>query len=187
MEVTQRIRANLLGVTAFLSLISLALVFAAVLEYVPESLLPRVDPLVTAIPHINVLLSLGAIVSILTGVRAIKNGNIERHRLAMLVSTALFAGFLVLYLYRVSLEGPGEFPGPDTVRQFVYLPVLAIHILLAILCIPFVYHALLLAGTHRVSELPNTSHARVGKIAATLWVISFTLGISIYLLLYVLF
>ena len=186
-RVRNGVRAHLPAVTGLLTVVSLALVFGAVLGHVPESALPRVDALVAVIPHVNVLLSASAIATILYGVRAIRRGDVSRHRKAMLASTALFAGFLVLYLYRVALEGPSAFEGPGAVRQFVYLPLLAVHVTLAVVCLPFVYYALLLAGTHRVRELPGTPHARVGRIAATLWLVSFALGITVYLMLYVLF
>ncbi len=183
----QTVQNRVPELTGVLSVISLALVFGAVGGYVPEGLLPRFESLLTVIPHVNAAISLAAIVSILYGVSAIRNGNISRHRQAMLASTALFAGFLVLYLYRVSLEGPGAFEGPTVIRNFVYLPLLAIHILLAVVCIPFVYYALLLAGTHPIEQLPNTAHHWAGKIAASLWVISFALGFIVYLMLYILF
>lgn len=186
-RVRNRIRAHIPAVTALLTVVSLALVFGAVGGYVPDSALPRVDPLVAVVPHANALVSAAAITTILVGVRAIRRGNVTRHRRAMLASTALFGLFLLLYLYRVSLEGPTEFTGPDTLRRFVYLPMLAVHILLAIVCLPFVYGALLLAGTHRVAELRETLHPRVGKVAATLWLVSFSLGICVYLALHVLF
>lgn len=180
-------RDHLPELTGLLTVVSLALVFAAVLGYIPESILPRVEALVTVIPHVNAVIAALAIVTILVGVGAIQRGDVERHKTAMLASTALFALFLVLYLYRVSLEGPAAFGGPDWIERFVYLPLLAIHILLAMVCIPFVYYALLLAGTHSVRELPDTSHPRVGQIAATLWVISFFLGIVVYALLHLLY
>ena len=41
-------------------------------------------------------------------------------------------------LYRVVLKGPTDFTGPAVVESYVYLPVLAIHILLAIVAIPLV-------------------------------------------------
>lgn len=179
------VREHVRGVTAVVSAVSLALVFSAAGGYVPRSLLPRVDSLVTVIPHINAVLSAMAIVTILVGVRAIRNGNIDTHRRAMLTSAGLFGLFLGLYLYRVSLEGPTTFRGPDEIRRFVYLPLLAVHILLAIVCVPLVYYALFLAGTHDVSELPDTPHARVGRIAAILWLVSFTLGILVWLMLHV--
>jgi putative membrane protein len=58
---------------------------------------------------------------------------------------------------------------------------------LAMVAIPLVYYALLLAGTRPVSEIYDTKHARVGRLAATLWVVSFALGIVVYLMLYVIF
>lgn len=183
----ERLRSHTVAITGLLSIVSLALVFGAVGGYVPDGLLPHNETLVMIIPHVNVAISLAAIASITIGVRAIRSGRIDRHRRAMLASTLLFATFLVLYLYRLSLEGPTTFEGPDVLYQFVYLPILAIHILFAIICLPFVFHALLLAGTRPIEQLPETVHARVGRVAAFLWVVSFALGITIYLLLRVLF
>jgi putative membrane protein len=182
-----RVRERIPELTGLLSAVSLALVFGAVGGYLPESFLPESDPLITAVPHLNAVISLLAIGSILTGVRAIRNDRVRRHRTAMLTTTALFALFLLLYLYRVSLEGPTTFAGPDLLRQFLYLPVLGIHILLAMVCIPFVYYALLLAGTRPRSAIPGTSHARVGRVAATLWLISFSLGLVVYTLLHLVY
>lgn len=191
MEVADRLQARVREhthvATGLLTVVSLALVFGAVLGYIPEGTLPRSDALVTVIPHANVVLSAAAITTILVGVRAIRRGDVGRHRTAMLASTALFVAFLVLYLYRIALEGPTVFEGPAAVRQFVYLPLLGVHILFAVICLPFVYHALLLATTHRVAELRETLHPRVGRVAAALWLVSFALGICVYLMLYVLF
>jgi len=173
--------------TGILSVVALALVFGAVGGVIPESALPHHEGLVSAIPHLNAAISLTAIGTILYGVRSIRQGNVSRHRGAMLTSTLLFGSFLVLYLYRLTVEGTTVFDGPTLVRQLVYLPMLAVHILFAIVCIPVVFYALLLAGTHSISELPETSHARAGRVAAGLWVVSFALGFCVYLFLYVLF
>lgn len=182
-----QVRKRVPALTGLLTVVSLALVFGAVGGAIPEGLLPEIAVLIDVIPHLNAVISLTAIGTILSGVRAIRRGEIRRHQVAMVASTILFGTFLVLYLYRVSVEGTTVFAGPDAIKQFVYLPVLAIHILLAIVCIPFVYYALLLASAYPVSELPETPHPRVGKIAASLWLISFALGIVVYLLLYILF
>jgi putative membrane protein len=96
----------------------------------------------------------------------------------------LFVAFLVLYLYKVAVSGTAGFGGPDAVYRFVYLPTLAIHMVLAIICIPLLYYVLLLAMTRPVSELYDTSHRRFGRIAASLWLISFALGNVVYVLLY---
>jgi putative membrane protein len=182
-----RLRDHVPLLTAVLTIVSLALIFGAVLGYIPASVLVHNDALVAAIPHLNALISAAAIATILVGVRAIRAGDVERHRRAMVTTTLLFAGFLALYLYRVSLEGPTSFQGPAVVEQYVYYPMLGIHILLAMICVPFVYYALLLGGTHPVEQIPHTSHKRVGRIAATLWLISFSLGIGVYLQLHLLF
>lgn len=180
-------RKNVPALTGILSVVSLALVFGAVLGYVPTESLPRSESFIALIPHVNAVISAVAIATILAGWRWIRRGAVERHRAAMLVSFVLFAAFLALYLYRVSIEGPTEFPGPETVYQFVYLPVLAVHILLAVVCVPLLYYVLLLAATRAPAELPATNHKRVGRVAASLWLVSFTLGIVVYALLYVVY
>jgi putative membrane protein len=183
----ERLRGHVPALTVALTVLSLALVFGAVLGYLPTEILPQFEPLLAAVPHLNAGISLGAIAAILYGVRAIRLGDVERHRSAMLTSTVLFASFLLLYLYRVSIEGPTSFGGPAVVETYLYYPMLAIHILLAMVCLPFVYYALLLAGTHPVEQLPQTSHRRVGRVAALLWLVSFTLGICVYVQLHLLF
>ncbi|THE63535.1 DUF420 domain-containing protein [Salinadaptatus halalkaliphilus] len=182
-------RERVRPLTVLLSVVSLVVVFAAAGGQVPRSAVPTAPQWVLeSIPYVNVGISAAAIVTITVGWRAIRRGNVDRHRLAMVASFGLFASFLVLYLYRlVATGGPQPFPGPETVYQFVYLPVLAIHILLAIVCVPLVYYALLLAGAHSVTELRRTAHARVGRIAAALWLVSFSLGIVVFVLGHVIY
>ncbi|GAA0229712.1 DUF420 domain-containing protein [Haladaptatus pallidirubidus] len=182
------VRNNVPALTALLTVISLALVFAAVLGIVPKGSIPRApDSVLGAIPHVNAVISIIAVGVIGTAWRDIRRGNVARHRAGMLTGVVLFVAFLGFYLYRVSLEGPTEFAGPETVYQFLYLPVLAIHMLLAIACIPLLYYVLLLAISYPINELSGTNHPRVGRIAATLWLISFSLGVVVYTLLYVVY
>ncbi|GAB3675339.1 DUF420 domain-containing protein [Halopiger thermotolerans] len=182
-------RDHVRELAAVLSIVSLAVVFAAAGGRIPQSTVPTAPEWVLdLIPHVNAAISATAIGTITVGWRAIRRGNVDRHRLAMLASFALFVAFLAFYLYRlVATGGPQPFPGPDPVYQYVYLPVLAIHILLAIVCVPLVYYALLLAGAYRIDELPRTSHARFGRLAASLWLVSFSLGIVVYVLLHVVY
>jgi putative membrane protein len=90
------------ALTGLLTVVSLALVFGAVGGFLPAGVLPRVGPLVAAVPHLNALFSAAAICSIVYGVRAIRNGRVGRHRIAMLTTTALWlASFslgLMVYL-----------------------------------------------------------------------------------------
>ncbi len=181
-------RRNVPALTAALTAVSLALVFGAALRVIPSSVLPRApDGVVAAIPHVNAAVSAVAFVVVAVGWRAIRRGDVAGHRRAMLAGVGLFAAFLALYLYRVILEGPSAFPGPDAVHRFVYLPLLAVHVTLAVVCIPLLYYALLLATTRPVAALRESRHARVGRVAAPLWLTSFALGVVTYLLLYVVY
>lgn len=177
-------RDHVPALAAALTAVSLALVFGAVLGFLPT--LPQAPTAVLeAIPAVNAAVSLVAIATIVTGWRAIRRGQVRRHRAAMLTALGLFALFLVLYLYRVSILGPTEFPGPATVYTYVYLPFLAVHVLLAIVCIPLLFYVVLLGVTRPVREVYETNHRRVGRVAASLWLVSFAMGITVFLLLYV--
>jgi len=183
-----RARDHVPALTALASAAALALVFGAVTGALPASALPPAhDAALAAIPHVNAAISLAAIAAIATGWRAIRRGNVSRHRAAMGTAFLLFAGFLGLYLYRVSIRGPTPFPGPEAVYAYLYLPTLAVHVLLAVVCVPLLFYVLLLALTRPPSEIPDTRHRTVGRIAASLWLVSFALGIVVYLLLYVVY
>ncbi|MDZ7702143.1 MAG: DUF420 domain-containing protein [Halobacteriales archaeon] len=182
------VRDHVPAVAAGLTIVSLALVFGAVLGYLPGGALPRAPTaLLAAIPTVNALISVVAIGTILTGWRRARQGRFREHRAAMLTASGLFAAFLTLYLYRLSVLGTTPFGGPEAVYRFVYLPVLAVHITLAVVCIPLLYYVLLLALTRPVSAIPRTRHRRVGRVAASLWLVSFGLGIVVYLLLNVVY
>lgn len=180
-----RAREHVPLLTAVLSVASLALVFGAVLGAVPTGPLPRAPAVIGLVPHVNAVISLAAIVAIVVGWRSIRRGHVARHRRAMLSAAGLFAAFLLLYLYKVVLEGPAAFPGPAGIYQFVYLPLLGVHVTLAVVCVPLLYYVLLIGLTYPVAEVPRTRHPTVGRIAAALWLVSFVLGVAVYALLYV--
>jgi putative membrane protein len=183
-----RARDRVPELTALLSVVSLAAVFGAVGGIVPPSLLPQAPAAaVDAIPHVNAVLSTAALVTIPLGVRAARRGQVDRHRALMAATLGLFAAFLVCYLYRITVRGTTEFGGPDAVYQFVYLPTLAVHITLAVVCIPLLYYVALLALTRPVEAIRDSLHPRVGRAAASLWFVSFLLGDVVYLLLYVVY
>jgi len=178
------VRRNLREVTAVLSLVSLALVFAAARQAIPSAVLPGAPAwLLDAIPHVNAVLSAAAVVCILLGVREARARRFDSHRKLMLAAFALFVAFLALYLWKVAIKGPQSFPGTGVV-ELAYFAVLGVHMVLAIVCIPLLYYVLLLAWTHQLSEIPRTNHRRVARVAAPLWVVSFVLGNVVYVLLY---
>lgn len=182
------VREHVVAVTALLTVISAVVVFAATLEAVPDAWLPTAPGWVyDVIPHLNAGLAVVALGAMGNGYRAIRRGDIDRHRLSMLAAMAAFITFLVLYLYNVAVTGPGTFPGPTFVERFVYYPLLAIHVGLALVCLPLLYYVSLLAASHPVSAIPRTNHARVARPALALWAVSFGLGLVVYLMLYLIY
>lgn len=171
-------------VAGLFAAVSLTLVFGAVLGAIPTSILPQIPGLLDAIPHLNAALSAAAILVIASAWRAIRRGDVRTHRRGMLSGLGLFGTFLALYLYRVALRGPTPFEGPAWVETFVYLPLLSVHVILAIVCVPLLYYVLLLAVTRPVAAIPQTRHPTLGQLTASLWLVSFALGICVYLLLY---
>lgn len=174
------------AITGMLATVAVLTVLIVAGGYAPAGFLPAAsDELIALIPHVNVVISLVAIATITFGWTAIRLGSIAMHRRAMLAATGLFALFLILYLYRLAiLGGPTGYDGSVTIYRFVYLPVLTLHIGLAIICIPLLFDAIALGLTVPIRRLPRTRHPRVGRIAAALWILSFSLGIVVYLLLY---
>ncbi|QRY23938.1 DUF420 domain-containing protein [Halobacterium sp. BOL4-2] len=182
------VRRHVAGLAAVLGVASIAVVVAAVRGVIPAGVLPQAPAwFIGAIPPLNAVISAAAIATILAGWRWIRRGDVAKHRAAMATTTLLFVAFLGLYLYRLVVHGTTAFPTTGAVYTFVYLPVLIIHMGLAIACIPLVYYVLLLAGTRPISEIYDSNHARVGRVAASLWLVSFALGIVVYLMLYVLY
>ncbi|GAA0258652.1 DUF420 domain-containing protein [Halobaculum roseum] len=186
-RVTGFAREHTLGVAGALSAVALGLVFAVVGGLVPGSALPRAPAVLDAIPTLNAAVSLAAIATISLGVRAARARDFETHRRFMLASTGLFGAFLAMYLYRLAVLGTTDFAGPAVVERFVYLPLLAVHILLAIVCVPLVVYVLTLAATRPIADLFDTAHKRIGRVAAVLWVVSFGLGVAVYVLLYLVY
>ncbi|WP_136688013.1 DUF420 domain-containing protein [Halorhabdus amylolytica] len=181
------VREHVPLLTAVLSVVSLALVVGVVAGVVPSGVLPRPsDSLLATLPHVNAVLSALALVAIVAGLAAIRRGDVPVHRRRMGTAFGLFVLFLGSYLYRIALQGPTTFEGPAAIEPFYYL-LLAIHVSLAIICLPLLYYVLLLAYGYDPGDLSETNHPRVGRIAAPLWAISFALGIVVYLALYVIF
>ncbi|WP_323192962.1 DUF420 domain-containing protein, partial [Halostella sp. PRR32] len=81
-------------VTAVLSVVSLALVFAAARQAIPGSVLPGAPAWVLdLVPHVNAGISLVAIVCIVLGVREARAKRFDAHRRYMLAAFGLFVAF----------------------------------------------------------------------------------------------
>ncbi|WP_324661825.1 DUF420 domain-containing protein [Haloarcula sediminis] len=175
-----RARASPRRVTAVLSLVGYALVFGTFGGVFPFPSISNETVIVLsdAIAVVNTL----ALGCILAGVYFIRTDQVRRHRAAMLSAFALIVLFLVLYLLKVG----GGFEKSILVEgavYYAYLVMLAVHILLSAVSVPVVVHAVVLGLSHTPSELRETAHARVGRIAVAAWGLSLFLGIVTYVML----
>lgn len=175
------------AITGVLSLVGYALVlgaFAGVIPLFP----PLSEQTVILFSDLIAIVNSLALFAILIGWRFIRRGEVQKHRAAMLTAFALICVFLVLYLWKVGggfeksfVVENGQFLA--SIIKPIYLLMLAIHIGLSVLAVPVVLYAVVLGLTHTPTELAETAHARVGRIAVASWSISLALGIVTYLLL----
>lgn len=178
----RRLRAQPIAATILLTIVGYTLVIGTFVLEVP--IYPDLtNEQVNIFTHATAVLNLAATVCLVAGWYWIRAGDVAKHRLAMLAAFGLILLFLVVYLTRVG-GGGGEkvFVGPD-LERYAYLIMLAVHIVLSIVAVPVVLFALILGLTHTPSELKQTAHAKVGRIAAASWILSLVLGVVTYLML----
>lgn len=135
------------------------------------------EALLAVLPTVNAILISVSGVFILLGIRAIRRGEQDRHRRAMLTATGLAALFFVLYLTRVALGGLSSFNGPAALRP-VYLAVLFSHLTLAIVQVPLV-----LVTLYQGLRGLFPRHRRLGRVTWPIWVYVSATGVLVYGLL----
>ena len=178
------IRARPLAATAVVSAVGYVVVLGTLTGRAPAGLYPdlslsTVNRLADAIAVVNATATL----SLVYGYRAVRRGDVRRHRAAMLTAFGLILLFLVLYLLKVGGGGTKEFVGPRG-PYLAYLGLLAVHILLSIVSVPFVVYQVLTGLAFPADELAaRTRHRRVGRLAVGAWTVSLSLGVLTYLLL----
>jgi putative membrane protein len=178
----QRARESPAKVTAVLSAVGYVLVlgtFAGVLPIYPEIGIETINLLSDAIAVVNS----AATVSLVLGWYWIRKGDVRKHRVAMLTAFVLILVFLALYLTKVGGGGEKHIDLAPGLVYYAYIAMLAIHIVLSVVSVPVVLYALVLGLTHTPAELRSTSHARVGRIAASAWILSLVLGVVTYVML----
>lgn len=167
------------------SIVAVSVIGLSARRVLPAALVPSAPAwLLAAIPHVNAALVLLALGTLIIGYRAIKRRDVQRHRASMVTTAVLFFSFLALYLLRLANLGTTTFPGPEPVARYLYYPVLAVHMVFAIVCIPLVLYGLIVGVTVDSRAIARTAHPRVGGVAVWLWGISFALGFVVYLLLH---
>ena len=142
-----------------------------------------VKQLLDILPHAIAVVNALAVVLLVVGWWLIRKGYVGLHRIAMPSALGLIFVFLVMYVTKVLLGGIKEFPGPDSLYYFAYLPILTVHLALSIICIQPVVYVALIGLTHKVEDIPRTRHRWVGRIAVPAWILSLALGLIVYAML----
>jgi len=177
----ERVRTHPRAVTAVLSVVGYALVVGAFagLQF------PRLsDAVVLLLGDIIAVVNALALTALLAGYRFIREGDVSRHRRAMLAAFGLILLFLVLYLSKIG----GGFtkaidPATPDPAKYAYWGMLAVHVFLSVVAVPVVLHAVVLGLSHTPAELRDTVHPRVGRVAVAAWSLSLFLGVLTYILL----
>ncbi|MHA2091068.1 MAG: DUF420 domain-containing protein [Candidatus Kariarchaeaceae archaeon] len=140
-----------------------------------------------------VAIAIGLIL-LLSAMYFVKKRDLVTHKRLMIGAVVFNSLFLVLYVIRWSTEGETAFNGPSTVHDFIYLPILIIHITTALVSIYLVSKQLWLGifksetqddGTPYFKGIYRKMHRKNGRVAFYVWGTSFIGGILIFSLLYV--
>ena len=129
------------------------------------------------LPGLNAVFNAVTVLFLVSGYRAIRKGQRERHKRFMLSALFFSACFFVGYLMHHYLHGDTLFQGTGFVRP-VYFFILITHIPLAALVLPslptVVYFAL-------SEKFP--SHKKIARIVLPVWLYVSATGVIIYLML----
>jgi putative membrane protein len=129
------------------------------------------------LPALNALLNGLSAVALLLGYTFIRARRIAAHRAAMIAAFAFSTLFLVSYILHHYLHGDVFYPAHAAWRS-LYLPLLATHIVLAILALPLILVTFFFSLTGRISQ-----HRKVARFTFPLWLYVSVTGVITWAML----
>jgi putative membrane protein len=129
------------------------------------------------LPALNALLNALSTTALLIGYVFIRARRIPAHRAAMITAFAFSTLFLVSYILHHALHGDVRYPAHAALRS-VYLPLLASHILLAIVTLPLVLVTFFFSLTGRIPQ-----HRKIARWTFPLWLYVSITGVVTYMML----
>jgi putative membrane protein len=115
------------------------------------------------LPALNASLNGLSAVALLIGYTFIRAKRIQPHRAAMIIAFGFSTLFLISYVLHHALHGDVRYPVHAALRS-VYLPLLASHILLAIVALPLILITFFFSLTDRIPQ-----HRKVARWTFPLW------------------
>ncbi len=147
--------------------LAVAALFGIKLDVEPLSFLP---PIYATINGITAVLLVASVI-------AIKKGNRKLHEQLNTLAIACSVLFLVMYVAYHMTSTSTPYGGEGAIR-YVYFFILATHILLSIIIIPFVLFTFMRA---RLGQFP--AHKKIAKITFPLWLYVAVTGVIVYLMI----
>jgi putative membrane protein len=129
------------------------------------------------LPALNALLNGLSATALLIGFVLIRARRIAAHRASMLAAFGFSTLFLVSYILHHALHGDVRYPAHAALRM-VYLPLLASHILLAIVALPLILVTFFFALSGRIPM-----HRAVARWTFPLWLYVSITGVITYAML----
>ncbi len=115
--------------------------------------------------------------ALLIGFTFIRARRIAAHRAAMITAFGFSTLFLVSYIMHHALHGDVRYPVHAALRA-VYLPLLASHIMLAIVALPLVLVTFFFSLTGRIPQ-----HRKIARWTFPLWLYVSVTGVITYVML----
>lgn len=129
------------------------------------------------LPALNALLNGLSATALLIGYTFIRARHIKAHRAAMITAFAFSTLFLVSYILHHALHGDVRYPAHAALRS-LYLPLLASHIVLAVVALPLVLVTFFFSLTGRIPQ-----HRRIARWTFPLWLYVSVTGVITYAML----
>ncbi|MCW5906240.1 MAG: DUF420 domain-containing protein [Chitinophagales bacterium] len=132
-------------------------------------------------PHIfaamNAIINSTVSILLLMAFIMVKQGNYVMHRNMMLSAIVLSSLFLVSYIAHHLFAGETKFGGEGGIRIFYYV-ILASHIILAAIILPFI-----LLTAYRSLTGEYAKHKKIARYTFPLWLYVSVTGVLVYLLI----
>ncbi len=129
------------------------------------------------LPALNALLNGLSATALLIGYIFIRARRIPAHRASMLTAFTFSTLFLVSYILHHALHGDVRYPLHAALRS-VYLPLLASHILLAIVALPLILITFFFSLSGRIPQ-----HRKIARWTFPLWLYVSITGVVTYVML----
>ena len=129
------------------------------------------------LPALNAVFNGLSATALLIGFTFIRARRIPAHRASMLTAFAFSTLFLVGYIAHHALHGDVRYPAHAALRS-VYLPLLASHIVLAVITLPMVLATFFFSLTGRFPQ-----HRKIARWTFPLWLYVSVTGVVTYVML----